>query len=329
MNDQKYQPVTRRTFMISTAAGIAAISSSARAVTSIRAGLIGCGEVGESLLRATYAHDIPLDILAVADTDSHRLAHLPSKLRTTTSWASLIDDKHLDALLIATPDHLHAAMAQAALVAGKHVYLVPPFAHTNQETQALYRIATKNSGRLHVAMDSAAQAHWARCKSAAERNQTGTPRWIQADLPCPPQRPQDHWSHVHACGQGDAACSLFSSLYPLIQTFDLGIPSQCSILGGVFESNGRETPDTLSISAEFEKGLRITLTTKRSATNTMPTVIRGRKGSIELPAPNGALHFDLVPWARSLHDGNPVQGRCLDAALFAHSVLCDALERRV
>ena len=53
-------------------------------------------------------------------------------------------EKTLDALNIATPDHLHAYIAAAAMRMGKHVYVQKPLAHSVYEARLLRRLATEN-----------------------------------------------------------------------------------------------------------------------------------------------------------------------------------------
>ena len=49
----------------------------------------------------------------------------------------MLDDKSIDAVIIATPDHWHVRIAGAALAAGKDVYLEKPVTHTLEEGEAL------------------------------------------------------------------------------------------------------------------------------------------------------------------------------------------------
>ncbi|MDB6099129.1 MAG: putative oxidoreductase [Gammaproteobacteria bacterium] len=55
----------------------------------------------------------------------------------------LAKEKHIDAVMIATPDHLHAVIAKAAMDAGKHVYVQKPLTATVHEARMLrsYAIA--------------------------------------------------------------------------------------------------------------------------------------------------------------------------------------------
>jgi predicted dehydrogenase len=59
----------------------------------------------------------------------------------------VLEDKSLDAITIATPDHWHAPMAILALAAGKHVYLEKPCSHNPYEGELLIE-AVRKHGRV-------------------------------------------------------------------------------------------------------------------------------------------------------------------------------------
>ncbi len=62
--------------------------------------------------------------------------------RKYTDFRELLDqEEDLDAVLIATPDHLHAPIAKAAMLAGKHVYVEKPLAFTPHECRVLADVA--------------------------------------------------------------------------------------------------------------------------------------------------------------------------------------------
>lgn len=67
------------------------------------------------------------------------------KPQGVTDFRRILDDKSVDALVIATPDHWHAPAAIAACAAGKHVYVEKPCSHNAQEAMWLVEAARKHN----------------------------------------------------------------------------------------------------------------------------------------------------------------------------------------
>lgn len=317
--------MNRRTFLATSAAGFTLAATHAEATAKFRVGLIGCGETGRTLF--TAAANMPIHISAVADTDVRCFDGIPAHVRRTTDWKSLVNDAQLDGLIIASPDYLHMPMARAALHAGKHVYLVPPLAHSSNEVDTLVHTADRATGQLYIAKDLRATAHWVQYRNALVADQIGRPQWIQADIPTAAHRATGHWSHDCAKGYGDAATALYGSLYALMDTFELDAPRTCSLLGGVFANDGRQTPDALTFSAEFEGGMRVTLTARSAGRANRPTTLRTLDKTFELSPYPGDSEFDLANWATQLHKGcNAVDCR-LPIARNTQVALDEALDR--
>ena len=101
----------------------------------IRTGLIGSGGRGRYV--AEQFREVGADVMAVADIYE---PNLQAGLKSASTGAKgyddyrrLLDDKSLDAVLIATPDHWHAPMVIDAVRAGKDVYVEKPMAHEIHE----------------------------------------------------------------------------------------------------------------------------------------------------------------------------------------------------
>jgi predicted dehydrogenase len=71
----------------------------------------------------------------------------PGAVQTYLDYRALLDRKDLDFVVIASPDHQHRPMLEAALAAGKDVYLEKPLSMSLEESQAMIR-AVRASGRI-------------------------------------------------------------------------------------------------------------------------------------------------------------------------------------
>jgi hypothetical protein len=87
------------------------------------------------------------NIVALCDVDQQHAANAfkayPKARKHRDFRKMLQDEKDIDAVVIATPDHLHAVVAMTAMKLGKHVYAEKPMAHTVAEVRALTEAARK------------------------------------------------------------------------------------------------------------------------------------------------------------------------------------------
>jgi len=104
---------------------------------------IGIGGQGGGLMRdPAIAGE---NIIALCDVDwryADRTARTLPQAQHFNDYRVMLEKlKPLDAVVIATPDHMHAPISIAALRMGKHVYVEKPMAHTIEETRVMARVA--------------------------------------------------------------------------------------------------------------------------------------------------------------------------------------------
>jgi predicted dehydrogenase len=148
--------VSRRSFTQSvTAAGAAtaftAATSSASAQSAndkVTVALIGCGGRGTGV--ASEFRQLPnVELAYLCEPDESRQASaakafkLPAD-RIVSDMRKIFDNKSIDAVIVATPDHWHAPAAILACNAGKHVYVEKPCSHNVREGRLLVEAARKN-----------------------------------------------------------------------------------------------------------------------------------------------------------------------------------------
>jgi len=106
-----------------------------------RIGIIGPGSRGQHLMQFLVQNP-KVEIVAVCDvfqpSIDAALAIAPGA-KAYTHYQQLLEDKNVDAVLIATPLHLHYQMAMDAFDAGKHVFCEKAIGYTMQETYEIYR----------------------------------------------------------------------------------------------------------------------------------------------------------------------------------------------
>ena len=140
-----------RRCMIGTAAGLAALTIVPRHVLGgpghvppsekLNIAGIGIGGRGEGDLDEVGSENI----VALCDVDEAYAGRVFAKYPKARQWRDfrtmLDEQKDIDAVVIATPDHTHAVIAMAAIRRGKHVYCEKPLAHSIWECRRLAEAA--------------------------------------------------------------------------------------------------------------------------------------------------------------------------------------------
>jgi predicted dehydrogenase len=130
-------------------AGTLATGSVLGASDRIRLGLIGAGDRGMQLVREAITCP-NAEVVAFADIYTKRLDEARKTVPSAQTYLDhryLLDDKSIDAVLIATPQHLHAEHFIASLDAGKHVYQEKTMAFTVDHAKRMRTAYQKASGR--------------------------------------------------------------------------------------------------------------------------------------------------------------------------------------
>jgi len=166
----------RRSFLI--AGGLTALASTRAwgANERLRVGVIGCGGRVKGVLSSADRTGVDFDIVSVCDVYAPRRTEIKARANATTAtehvnYQEVLDDKTIDAVFIATPDHWHVRCATAALAAGKDVYLEKPVTHTLEEGAVLIKAVRSSKQVLQCGMQ---QRSWSHFRNAVELIQGGT-----------------------------------------------------------------------------------------------------------------------------------------------------------
>jgi predicted dehydrogenase len=140
--------LTRRGFM-GAAAGVAAFTVVPRSVLggagqtppSERVNIAGVGFGGQGGSDLQHLEK-DTNIVALCDVDWAHAAHVfrrYSNAKKYKDFREMLDkeDKNIEGVVVATPDHLHAIVSMAAIKRGKHVYCEKPLTHTVREAKLI------------------------------------------------------------------------------------------------------------------------------------------------------------------------------------------------
>ena len=114
--------------------------------------IVGYGYWGNHLVR-NFNNSENWNVKYVCDLDNSQLAKvnkLYPNISTTNDFNIILNDKSIDAVVIATPVHTHFYLAKQALQDGKHVWIEKPMTASAIESEELIEIAKSKSLILHV-----------------------------------------------------------------------------------------------------------------------------------------------------------------------------------
>ncbi|MDO4569160.1 MAG: Gfo/Idh/MocA family oxidoreductase [Planctomycetia bacterium] len=185
--------VSRRMFIKTTAAAasICALpfvsAQSLSANDKIRLAVIGLGGRGLSLAH-TFAEMPNVEIAAVVDPDSIRVERAATQIKEKHDTDVLkfkdarlaMDDKNVDAVVVATCNHWHSLMAVWGCQAGKHVYVEKPLSHTLMEGRRCIEAASRAKVCVQHGTQNRSNADWARAGAAFRAGKYGTPLAVHA-----------------------------------------------------------------------------------------------------------------------------------------------------
>ena len=249
-------------------------------------------------------------------------------------FRSALDDKDVDVLAIATPDHWHAPMAIMACQAGKHVYVEKPCSHNPHEGELLVQAARKykrvvQMGTQRRTWDKVVEGiqemhngiigevYFAKAWYANTRGSIGygkeapVPDYLDFDLwqgPAPrrPYRDNLHpynWHWFWHWGTGEMLNNGTHMIDLMRWGMQLDYPIKVSSTGGRYHyQDDWETPDTQTVSYEFEEGKNM-LWESRSCNghpilgSAVGVCFTGTKGSMVIP---GGMNTRFLTMSASL-----------------------------
>ncbi|HKW96392.1 MAG TPA: Gfo/Idh/MocA family oxidoreductase [Bryobacteraceae bacterium] len=298
----------------------------------IQLGVIGVGERGRHDM-SQFQMNTSVDVTAVCDIYGVQIDKAKQKApdaKSFTDHRKLLDMKEVDVVLIATPDHWHAAIAVDALNSGRDVYVEKPLTRTIEEGPPIVKAARVNERICQVGMQQRSGIHYLRAKreyfdtgrlgkitlartwwhgnsyhlrkapeSLREKPSNldwarylGPVKWRDYD-------PQQYWNfRAYLDFGGGQVTDLFTHWIDVVHMF-MGqeIPKSAVAAGGVYNyKDGRTAPDTINVLLEYPGEFNATFEA---------TLVPGITGAaIEMCGTEGRLwidrgHYEFHPLGRN------------------------------
>ncbi len=207
--------------------------------------------------------------MALSDPDSDAMlaiASLTSGTESSRDLSKFLQTPGLDAVYIATPNHLHRPLTEAAARAGKHVLCEKPMAITADDADAMVRACRDAGVQYGTAFDQRFQARHRKLKELAASGALGTITaarvhyacWTPGDWVPPTQAAHDNWRVDPARAGGGAFIDLAPHGLDLLQWI-VGEPLVevgCLLQRRVFDYS---VDDGAALMGRFEGGALLTM----------------------------------------------------------------------
>jgi len=255
----------------------------------IRVGMIGVGDRGNDLLGQILKVN-GVEVVAMADVYSRRRDQAKSRvpgIQTVDDHRRLLDMKEIDAVIVASPLHIHTRHFLDTLAAGKDLYAEKTMTWSIPEADKVMAAAKASNRIIQIGLQHQSSGALVDAKQMIKDGRVGkithveswmsrnTPhgkgQWVRqvpsdctaqnvnwpAFLNGRPDRPFDpfkliNWRLFWEFAGGNCAENMVHQIAWIMGALDLPLPSAAYMSGGVFsEKDGREVPDTIAVTLDF------------------------------------------------------------------------------
>lgn len=274
----------------------------------ITVGVIGCGDRGKGVMQMINELPDEFNIVAICDVMDFRIEEAKKQnpsanYKVYKDYKALLDDKTIQAVLIAVPLYLHHDMAVDALKAGKHVYLEKTMTFTIPQAQNLVKVAKQYPKQtLQVGHQYRYSPLYFKVKEYVEKDYLGKVtqidcRWDRnwnwrRPVPSGLSDKVINW-RMYKAYSGGLAAELLSHQMDFINWAFNTHPDEVFGTGGIdFYKDGRETYDNLQVVLRYNNAGMIGNfgATCGNAHDGYIFKIKGTKGAIHLLVNDGIYY---------------------------------------
>jgi predicted dehydrogenase len=217
--------------------------------------LVGAGLFGERHAQA-YSRHPEVDFVSVCDLDLSRAQQIAGKYNArsyTSDYKELLSNPDIQAVSIATPDHLHREISVAFAEAGKHLLVEKPLATTVAEAEAIVAAAKRNNVTLMVDLHNRINPPMVNAREAILNGTIGAPAYVYTRLSNTTRVATDMLSWA---SQSSALWFLASHMVDVVRwMLDDEVSKVYAVSrDGILKDLGVNTVDLHVATVEFKKG---------------------------------------------------------------------------
>ena len=303
----------------------------------LRASVMGVNSRGNALAQ-NFAFQEACDVIHICDVDSRAIEKCVNNVKKVQDkipegigdFRKSLENKDVDILVVASPDHWHAPAALLAMQAGKHVYLEKPCSHNPAEGEMLVEAQKRFNKSVQMGNQ---RRSWPNVMQAIDELKNGiigrpyfgkgwysnnrgpigigkevaVPEWLNWELwqgPAPRKTYKDNivhynWHWFWHWGTGEALNNGTHMVDLLRWGFDVDFPEKVSSNGGRYRyDDDWQTPDTQVINLDFPEGISMSwegrsCNGKNIEGSSVGVVFYGEKGSMVISGGNDYKIYDL------------------------------------
>ncbi len=259
-----------------------------------------------------------LEVTAVCDVYEKRLewAVALTGAKPYRDYRKLLENKDIDYVLIATPEHWHAQMILEAAESGKHIYCEKPMTQTCEQARRVGAQIVRTKVKLQVGVQGMSDDSYEAAQRYVKEGALGDVVLAQIDysrnyggdfwtgpldpdvrpgvnldwkawLGPAPKRPFDadrfqHWRRYWDYSGGIASDLFIHRVSRIIRALDLKFPERGAACGGKwhFKRSAAEIPDTFNILLDYPGGPTVLLVSSMANDTPVEHVLRGHKATL-------------------------------------------------
>jgi predicted dehydrogenase len=338
--------VSRRDFL-ATGASVMAASAAAYprvrgANDKLRMGIIGCGGMAgghmRALMRMKDAENV--EIAAVCDLWEKRAKNFSQQTGAPVvkDYRRVLDDKDIDYVLVATPEHWHAQITLDAADAGKHIYCEKPMTYTIDEAKKVVAKVKATGVKMQVGVQGMSDESYETANEYVKNGTLGKVVIAQIDysrnhkgdfwlydedkdihpgvdfdwntwLGTAKKRPFDperffSWRRFWDYSGGIASDLFVHRVTRIIKSLGLTFPDKVVATGGKFQfpESKAEIPDTFNMLIDYPEGVTVQLVSSMANDTPVQHVLRGHKATLEF----NRTGFQITPQGLYKDEVKPV-----------------------
>lgn len=315
---RKFVSLSAMTFSGIAVSGFPSIASNMNNQNNIRVGLIGVGNRGLGLagvIKKTKGLELAACCDVIPENLKRGMKFVTAKSKSYQDYQKLLNDKTIDAVVIATPLYLHFQMAMEALSAGKHIYLEKTMALDIEQSLRLVKEKKKFPNQiLQVGHQYRYYDMYPKIQNLIKEGAIGkithfesqynrNADWRRA-VPKGYTDEQINW-RMYKEFSGGLLAELSAHQIDIVNWLTNSHPEKVVAMGDVnYWKDGRTTFDNIRAIYEYPNGIKSSITSILSnAYNSYQTKILGTLGTIEMGRDFAHLYLEPKIKKQMIVDG--------------------------